>query len=254
MQKTKKLLVRFPDGTIIFHSTSESTYLAAIRRIIASVGGERLCSVGLEISHLPVFTRTPDDARFGKYMKYLVDGWYALCIGGTSNKYLQLCAISDKLNLGLKICIKNENPFTKDKLSREFVESECSQLDIGKPKTRKTTETLVATYGGRIYKFGYRDGKVQFSKLIQAIDAKRVLRLNLKSGKKDLLTTLRITESQYQCGALWLNVPGSTRDKRKILCTIKSLLHLNMTIEVMSPHEAKAKLLLNSILELPDIE
>ena len=96
--KSDKLLVWVPEHGWIFHHTTESTYLEVLKLI----GGERLSKVALEISHLPVFTKEPYP-QFAKYMKSIGHGWFVNTIGGTSNKYLQLNTINDKLHLGMKV-------------------------------------------------------------------------------------------------------------------------------------------------------
>ena len=231
--KSKKLLVRFPDGTFIFHSTSESTYLASISHIIALVGGNRLRRVGLKISHLPVFTRTPYP-QFAKYMKPCGSGYYANTIGGTSNKYLQLCAINSALGLGLTVELVNKDPIVRSDDNLQFYREQVPNLDLGKPKPR-TSGTLRVTYSGHTYDFDHRSGSTQFAALIEAIGERRISRFGLKCGQKDLLTPLRITDDQYHCGTMWLNVPSSMCNKHKLLIVIKSLLHLDMTVEGAFP-------------------
>lgn len=226
--RSQKLIVIFPSGPTIFHSTSKSTYLETLRRI----GGDKLSKVGLEISHLPIFTRTPYQ-QFAKYMEPIDNGWYVLCIGGTSSKYLQLCTISDALNLGLQINITDTDPFVRTDKVLQMVKKLYPGLDLGERKAI-TSNTLIVTYQDKTYDFLHHNSNAQLSCVIEAIGPSRVYRLGLKVGSKDLLMTYRICKTQNSCGAYWLNSPSSIHEKRKLLYTIKTLLHLDLTIELLT--------------------
>lgn len=228
-QSPKRLKVTTPEPRIIFHSTAESTFIETL----SWIGGVRIAKVGLQVSHLPLVTRHPY-TRFAKYMKPIGDGWYVNTLGSTSEKYLKLCAINDKLQLGLEIELVGGDSFVRYDEIFELIKKDVSHLDLGKSKSRIMDNTLRVTYDGETYNFNHRQGKSQFLSVIEAIGAARVCCLGLKVGQKDLVTPLRINESQCQCGSYWLNLPSSIQQKRKILATIKIMLHLDMTIEDLS--------------------
>lgn len=166
-------------------------------------------------------------------MEPIGNGWYVLCIGGTSNKYLQLCTINDKLNLGLQINLTDSDPFVRTNKALQMVKEKYPEIDLGEHRTI-TSNIMLVTYKDKTYDFPRHYANAQLSCVIEAIGPSRVYRLGLKAGSKDLLMTYRISKTQYPCGDYWLNSPASIREKRKVLHTIKSMLHLDLTIELLT--------------------
>ena len=218
-------MIKIPSKGWIFHSTSKSTYLEVLKWI----GGEKLSTVGLEISHLPVFTKSPYP-KFSRYMKPIGDGWYVNMIGCTSNKFIQLKTINDKLNLGMTIKVVPEDTFTHSAEAVEAIKAIDVACDLGAKRKRSIGETLIVKYNGKTFNFRYRTGQNEFVNVIEAVGAKRISKLNLKCGSTDLLSSVRIKENMLACENYWLAIPNGTKNKQKILLTIKALLKLDMEI------------------------
>lgn len=154
--KSDKLLVWVPEHGWIFHHTSESTYLEVLKLI----GGERLSKVALEISHLPVFAKEPYP-QFAKYMKSIGHGWFVNTIGGTSNKYLQLNVINDKLHLGMKVKLVPEEVLNH--MEAQSLKEQGVKIDLGEKRTRKLDDTLLVDFDGQTFDLKHRNGRGNYS-------------------------------------------------------------------------------------------
>lgn len=228
--KSDKLLVWVPEHGWIYHHTSESTYLEVLKLI----GGERLSKVALEISHLPVFTKEPYP-QFAKYMKSIGHGWFVNTIGGTSNKYLQLNTINDKLHLNMKVELVPEGVLSH--IEAQSLKKQGVKFDLGEKRTRKLDDTLLVDFDGQTFDLKNRNGREIFAKLIESIGAKEVSKLNLKNGSEDFVTSMQVYDNQIPCGVFWVSVPNSTKGKHKIILTIKAMLKLDLTITTLSKEE-----------------
>ena len=227
-KKSDKLIVWIPSKGWIFHATSESTYLEVLKWI----GGERISSVGLEISHLPIVTKEPYP-QFLKYMKPIEHGWYVNMIGGTENKFIQLKAINKKLNLGMKVHLMSEDFLPHSKEVSDLAKEQGLDIDLGKRRTRTISEILLVEYNGQTFELKNRYGREMFVKLLECIGVKRISNLNLKCTTGDLLTPLKLNDNQLPCGDYWLSIPNSTKSRQKLLLTINALLKLDMSIKLV---------------------
>ena len=232
--KSDKLLVWVPEHGWIFHHTSESMYLEVLKLI----GGERLSKVALEISHMPVFTKEPYP-QFAKYMKSIGHGWFVNTIGGTSNKYLQLNTINDKLHLGMKVKLVPEEVLNH--MEAQSLKDQGVKIDLGEKRTRKLDDTLLVEFDGQTFDLKHRNGREVFAKLIESIGARDVSKLNLTNGSEDLVTSMQVYSNQLPCGDFWVSVPNSTKGKHKIILTIKAMLKLDLTITTLSKEERRER-------------
>ncbi|QAA80884.1 hypothetical protein EI546_03680 [Aequorivita sp. H23M31] len=91
-----RLIVYFPDGTIIREGYAAYTFFKTIERI----GALRVKELGLKISGVDLVSETDDSI----YMQRLVEGGYFVCThSSTKQKKQILDEISDKLKLNLKV-------------------------------------------------------------------------------------------------------------------------------------------------------
>lgn len=96
--KKKLLRVTFPNGKVICYKNATSTMIAVLNEI----GEEKFPSIKLELCHLPLLSREIYP-RYKKDMKPICEGWYLNAQTNSDGKFLQLKAINDQLDLGLKI-------------------------------------------------------------------------------------------------------------------------------------------------------
>lgn len=207
-EKSKKLRVVFPDGEALCYTSSKETFIQTLRKI----GIDRLSTVDILADGAPMITKTIIP-KHQKYMEPLGEGWFVNINGSTHLKYMRLKAISEQLNLGL--IIDKSDDFKGDKVSRGS--KGVSFLQVSFPDgtvigESNTTETFFET--------------------IIKIGIERVERLKLTHNKKNLITISQQYSSQVQIAKnKWLLVPGSTKDKVKMLNVINVVLHLEMKIE-----------------------
>ena len=207
-EKPQKLRVIFPDGETLCFTSSKETFVQTLRRISI----DRLSTVDIMADGAPMITKTIIP-KHQKYMESLGDGWYVNIGGSTHTKYMRLKSISEKLNLGL--IIDKSDDFKGEKVSRGS--KGVSFLQVSFPDgtvigESNTTETFFET--------------------VIKIGIERVERLNLTHNKKNLITSSQQYSSQIQIAKdKWLLVPGSTKDKVKMLNVMNVVLHLGIKIE-----------------------
>lgn len=207
-EKPQKLRVIFPDGETLCFTSSKETFIQTLRRISI----DRLSTVDIMADGAPMITKTIIP-KHQKYMESLGDGWYVNIGGSTHTKYMRLKSISEKLNLGL--IIDKSDDFKGEKVSRGS--KGVSFLQVSFPDgtvigESNTTETFFET--------------------IIKIGIERVEKLNLIYNKKNLITSSQQYSSQIQIAKdKWLLVPGSTKDKVKMLNVMNVVLHLGIKIE-----------------------
>lgn len=96
--KKKLLRVTFPNGKVICYNNATSTMIAALNEI----GEDRFSSIKLELCHLPLLSKEIYP-KYQKDMKPICEGWYLNAQSNSDTKFLQLKAINEQLELGLKI-------------------------------------------------------------------------------------------------------------------------------------------------------
>lgn len=102
-----KLIVKFPDGTIIAEPKATDTFVKAVKKI----GVEKVRSV-VEKENL-VFCRVPvisnrRDSKYGKSQKDLGGGWLLITHSNNPMKKSFLERVSQELNLGLKVIVEDK--------------------------------------------------------------------------------------------------------------------------------------------------
>lgn len=97
--KTQGLTVSFPDNTVICRKTAIETYIATIRRI----GYGRVSSLGIEHSNFNIVSKEKRPTEEGRIWQHESDGWYIYSNISNKQKKEDLCLISDRLHLGLRI-------------------------------------------------------------------------------------------------------------------------------------------------------
>lgn len=226
-KKHKYLVVWIPEKRWIWHSTNESTYLEVLKWI----GGERISKCGLEISHLPIVTKEPYE-QFAEYMKPIGCGWYVNTIGGTDNKYMQLCTMNEKLDLGITVRLLDDNPFSGS--DRDKCCEWLPEIDLGKKTTREVPNTLCVKFKGAEILFRSKKyNQALFVAIMQLIGVNDVCKLGLKVGQHELVTRMKLYDTQLPCGDFWVSVPSGTKYRYKILLTIKALLKLDMEVSLV---------------------
>lgn len=207
-EKPQKLRVVFPDGETLCFTSSKETFIQTLRKI----GIDRLSTVDIMADGEPMITQTINP-KHQKQMETLCDGWYVNIGGSTHTKYMRLKSISEKLNLGL--IIDKSDDFVGEKVSRGS--KGVSFLQVTFPDGTVIGESnMTETFFETVIKIG--------------ID--RVEKLNLAHNQKTLITTSQKYSSQVQIAKdKWLVIPGSTKDKVKMLNVMNVMLHLGMNIE-----------------------
>ena len=215
--KPQKLRVTFPDGTIYCYSSVKETFLETLRKI----GASKLSKVKLEVCHLPMFTKTQYEL-YKDFMEPVGDGLYVNIQGNTYNRYSQLVSINNQLNLGLQIDLSSD--IKGERIARGS----------------KGMAVLEVTFPDHTV-IGEESTSETFMQCIWHLGIDNVRKLNLKQGGKDLITAAKLYKGQVQIDEnRWLVIPGSLKDKVKILRVIGLMLHIKMDITSFSTSESKS--------------
>jgi len=218
--KKKKLRVAFPDGTIFCFRNATTTYMEAIKKI----GPEVFASAGLEIGKLPVVS-TECYERYKKYMMPLTDGWWVNTQSDSSQKYLQLVSVKNKLELDYDV-----------RLAEEFDEYNAAATQ----KSRKQ-DLICVHYSEDEFIHALHNEDV-FVATIERIGPERIMHRCIEFMGKDIVTRYNKYPKQRKldCG-LWATIPNSSKDMRRALEYIDDKLKIGLKVSSLS--ELTGKLL-----------
>lgn len=217
--KKKKLKVVFPDGTAICFKNATTTYIEAIKKI----GPDVFASAGLEIGHLPVVS-TECYERYKKYMMPLTEGWWVNTQSDSSQKYLQLLSVKNKLGLNYDV-----------QMSEVFDE-------YNEPTERKTRkqDTICVVFGEGDCIMDNHNEDV-FVKSIERIGAEKIMQRCIEFLGKEIVTRYNKYPKQKKLSSgLWVTVPIFTKDMRRAIGYISEKLKLD--VEALSVPEYEERM------------
>lgn len=211
--KKKYLRVTFPDGEVICYKNATSTMIAALNRI----GADKFPLINLELCHLPLLSREMYP-KYKSYMKPICEGWYLNAQSNSDNKLLQLKAINDQLNLGLKLELGYDFE-TYDEPEKEKRSKSKDKLLIKMPDGEYiANDSSVDTFLEVIWQLGIED----------------IGKRDLLWGGNPLITRIKMFNKQVQVDSdRWIIVPNTTRDKVKLLRVISAMLRVKLEISVI---------------------
>lgn len=210
--KRKLLKVVFPNGKEFCFSNVTTTMIEALKEI----GKERFPEITLEMCKLPLVSQEIYP-KFKSYMKPICDGWYLNSQSNTDTKYLQLRAINDLLQLGLTIGLgENFEP----------------QENPKKETRKRTTGKLLVKFPDGEYIA--KDNSIDtFLEAVCKIGINEIARKNIQWCGRSLITPYKENNYQVQVdSSRWINTPGTTKDRAKLLKVIALHLKLNLEITV----------------------
>lgn len=210
----KKLLrVTFPNGKVICYKNATSTMIAVLNEI----GEEKFPSIKLELCHLPLLSREIYP-RYKKDMKPICEGWYLNAQTNSDGKFLQLKAINDQLDLGLKI--ETGTDFEK-------------QEEPDKERRSKSKDKLLIKMPDGEY-IANDSALDTFLEVVWQLGIEDIRKKDLSWGGNPLVTNKKIAKNQVQVDSnRWIIVPNTTKDKVKLLRVIGAMLHIKMDINII---------------------
>lgn len=211
--KKKLLRVTFPDGVEICYKNATSTMIATLNKI----GEDKFPLIKLKLCHLPMLSREIYP-KYKKYMKPVCEGWYLNAQSNSDSKFLQLSAINDLLDLGLKI-----------ELGDDFE----TQEEPKKEKRSKTKDKLLIKMPDG--EFVANDSTIEtFLEAVWLLGIDDIRKKELSWGGNPLITTTKLYNNQIQVDKdRWIIVPNTTRDKVKLLRVIGAMLHIKMEVNII---------------------
>lgn len=212
-QRAKRKLIRvtFPDGKVICYGNVISTFIA----VLCEIGSDRFPEINLELCHLPLLAREVYP-RYKAWIKPVCDGWYVNTQSDTGQKYLQLRAISDSLDLGLDV---------------EIGEDFEKQDDPNKSRGTKSKDSLLVIFPDGEY-IANQNPIDTFLQCLWKIGIEVIMRKGIEWSGNPLITSYQANNRQVQVDAnRWATIPNTTKEKAKLLKVIA--LHLRLDIEIM---------------------
>lgn len=211
--KKKLLRVTFPNGKVICYKNATSTMIAVLNEI----GEEKFPSIKLELCHLPLLSREIYP-RYKKDMKPICEGWYLNAQTNSDGKFLQLKAINDQLDLGLKIETGTDFE-TQEEPDKERRSKSKDKLLIKMPDGEYiANDSALDTFLEVVWQLGIED----------------IRKKDLSWGGNPLVTNKKIAKNQVQVDCnRWIIVPNTTKDKVKLLRVIGAMLHIKMDINII---------------------
>lgn len=213
--RAKKILLRvtFPNGKVICYNNATSTMIAVLNEI----GEDRFSSIKLDLCHLPLLSKEIYP-KYQKDMKPICEGWYLNAQSNSDTKFLQLKAINEQLELGLKI-----------ELGADFKTLEEPEKER---KTRGRDKLLVKMPDGE---FIANDSALEtFLEVIWNLGIEDIRKKDLSWSGNPLITSKKMVYNQVQIdNDRWIIVPNTTKEKVKLLRVIGAMLHVKMDINVI---------------------
>lgn len=213
--RAKKKLIRviFPNGKVICYNNTTATMID----VLVEIGSDKFPAINLELCHLPLLSKDIYP-QYKEWMKPVCDGWYLNTQSNSDSKYMQLRSINEQLALGLSIELgadfKAENTPNKEK------------------KSRTKDKLLVKFPDGEFV--GNNSALDTFLEVIWKLGINEIMWKNLTWGGNSLITTSKVINSQVQVGEnRWVIVPGTTKDKMKLLRVIGAMLHISLEITII---------------------
>ena len=211
--RAKKKLITFPNGKVICYNNTTSTMI----NVLTEIGSDKFPAINLELCHLPLLSKEIYP-QYKEWMKPVCDGWYLNAQSNSDSKYLQLRSINEQFSLGLNI-----------ELGTDF---ETEKKPIKEKKSRTKDKLLVKFPDGEYV--GNDSAMETFLEVVWKLGIDDIMRKNLTWGSNSLITTSKVINSQVQVGEnRWIIVPGTTKDKVKLLRVIMALLHTNLEITII---------------------
>lgn len=99
-QPVTRLKITFADGTVLQERNAAETFVAFVRK----VGVERVRSLGLKQSKIPLVSNTIDK-KYGDKQKPLGNGWYLMTNTSTKSKLKDIEYIAKAFNIRIKVDI-----------------------------------------------------------------------------------------------------------------------------------------------------
>lgn len=210
----KKLKVTFDDGTVICYKNATTTFSEAIKKI----GPELAASAGLEIGHLPLVSQVNHE-RYKGYMVEVAEGWWVNTQSDSSQKYLQLLAIKNRLNLSYEVKLAEEfDSYTENKEKRE----RGSKDNFG-----------VAFEDGS--KAHGENSTVVYLQAIEILGADRIAAKGFEWKGNEIVTRFKKYNGQIQLkNGFWAYIPNQMKDKINVLNNIATKLGVKIKILVVS--------------------
>ena len=199
--KQEKIRVTFTDGTVICYKRVLETFMEVVRK----VGPERVAPLGIEARHQPLVSQE-QIKMFGDNSKPLDDKWFVITESDTAQKYMQICSISEQLNLGLKI---------------EKAESFDTYDETQRPVVRKAKSPLTVTFpDGEVFsEYAPRDTYV---KAIAKIGPERLAQKGLECMGYQIVTRFHKYQNQVEVAKnQWITINTATADMVKTIRYIK---------------------------------
>lgn len=212
----KRLQVIFPDGVELCYTNATVTYIEALKKI----GIPNILKANLQLCHLPLISKVPYEG-YEDYMKPLVDGWWVNVQSDTSQKYLQLRAIRDNLNLKFDV-----NLLSLDSVKAESVKGKRRNI---------SPDTFHVMFPDMTIEKGSSD-QDRFLYVIDRIGPENVFYRGFMCGTKDLVTRYEKYPGQLPSktqNGFWVTIPGSVEKKVRLLESINDKMRLGL--EVVKP-------------------
>jgi hypothetical protein len=209
-----KLRVTFPDGTVFCDKSATRTMM----QVIEHIGIAKVEKLGMESCHIRLITNEIVP-KYEEWLKPIGDGYYLMTQSNTDQKYLQLTAIRNQLNMNFKI-----------EMGSDFE----TVTMIGVSEKKKTEKThLVVTFDDGT-KIGDMVHDEPFIQAIEYIGIEKVIRAHITISGKPLITqTKQYNKQQQLSSGQWLMIPGTTKDKYKNLRVIAAMVHVKMNVEIV---------------------
>lgn len=209
--KVRMLRVTMPDGEVLCFNKPKQTFMETLRRI----GSEHFHRINLKVKGYPLLSKESFPA-FKDKTEEVCDGWNVITAGDAGERFIKLRAIAKQLGIDMKVEIGDDYTTQKSPTSQ----------------TRKSpVRKLKVTFPDDSFLNGENSINT-FLETIRRIGPEVIKRKEIEYQGKPVITFSKVHNGQVQEGNYWVTVPGTTKEKYKMLRLLSSKMKLGLDVSI----------------------
>ena len=209
--KVRMLRVTMPDGEVLCFNKPKQTFMETLRRI----GSEHFHRINLKVKGYPLLSKESFPA-FKDKTEEVCDGWNVITAGDAGERFIKLRAIAKQLGINMEV-----------EIGDDFITQKAPTSQTRKSPVRK----LKVTFPDDSFLNGENSINT-FLETIRRIGPEVIKRKEIEYQGKPVITFSKVHNSQVQEGNYWVTVPGTTKEKYKMLRLLSSKMKLGLDVSI----------------------
>ena len=215
--KARMLRVTMPNGDVLCFNKPIRTFIEALRRI----GSEHFHRINLKVKGYPLLSKELFSA-FKNKTEEVCDGWNVITAGDAGERFIKLRSIAEQLGINMKVEI-GDNFITTKTPTKQTRKKPVSKLKVIFPDDSYLNgENPIDT----------------FIETVKKIGPENIKRKEIEYQGKPVITYSKVHNSQVQVENYWVTVPGTTKEKSKMLHFLSLKMKQGLKVELIESNGA----------------